>query len=179
MFIKFLSVQYNAFVNSTLHSTNGTDWIHVQGFKKYNRYLNAYLYIYILIHICIYIICVICTLIYIYASIFLHYVGRVWVTGIVIRYGLDGPGVEFRWWRNFQHPSRPTLGTSQPTVRVSNPFPGGKAAGAWSWPPTEFSAEVACFHVYFLSYLVLPYKYDGSEHVYLNTLKYKMSRVLI
>jgi hypothetical protein len=126
MFIKSLSVQYNAFINGTLHSSKGTDRIHIQGLKKYNRYLmNAYIYIsYILIYI------------YIYISIFLHYMGRVWEAGIAIRYGLDGPEIESRWWRNFRYPSRPNLGPTQPTVWVSDPFPGGKATGAWSWPPT-------------------------------------------
>ena len=30
--------------------------------------------------------------------------------GIAIRYGLDGPGSESRWGRDFQHPSGPALG---------------------------------------------------------------------
>jgi len=28
-------------------------------------------------------------------------------------YGLDGPGIESRWWRDFPHPSRPALGPTQ------------------------------------------------------------------
>ena len=47
---------------------------------------------------------------------------------ITTRYGLDGPGIESRWWRDFPHPSRPALGTTQP--------PGGKAEGTWRSPPT-------------------------------------------
>jgi hypothetical protein len=30
--------------------------------------------------------------------------------GIATRYGLDGPGIEFRRRRDFSHPSRPALG---------------------------------------------------------------------
>ena len=33
------------------------------------------------------------------------------------RYGLDGPGIEFRWRRDFPHPSRPALGPTQPPVQ--------------------------------------------------------------
>jgi hypothetical protein len=39
------------------------------------------------------------------------------VVGIANGYGLDGPGIEFRWWRDFQHLSRPALGTTQPPVQ--------------------------------------------------------------
>jgi hypothetical protein len=50
--------------------------------------------------------------------------------GIATRYGLDGPVIEFRWERDFRHPSRPALG---PTLLYNEyrVFPGGKAAGAW------------------------------------------------
>ena len=33
--------------------------------------------------------------------------------GIATRYGLDGPGIEFLWWREFPHPSRPALGPTK------------------------------------------------------------------
>ena len=36
--------------------------------------------------------------------------------GIVTGYGLDGPGIESRWGRDFPHLSRPTLGSTQPSV---------------------------------------------------------------
>jgi hypothetical protein len=63
--------------------------------------------------------------------------------GIVTRYGLDGPGIESQWGRDLPHPSRPALGPTQPPIRwVPGFFPGGKAAGAWRWPPTPSSADV-------------------------------------
>jgi hypothetical protein len=37
--------------------------------------------------------------------------------GIETRYGLDGPGIESRWERDFSHTSRPALGPTQPSVQ--------------------------------------------------------------
>jgi hypothetical protein len=37
--------------------------------------------------------------------------------GIATRYGLDGPGIESLWGREFPHPSRPALGPTQPTIQ--------------------------------------------------------------
>jgi len=37
--------------------------------------------------------------------------------GIATGYGLDGPGIESRWGRDFPHLSRPTLGPTQPSVQ--------------------------------------------------------------
>ena len=39
------------------------------------------------------------------------------VIGIATAYGLDGPGIESRWWRDFQHLSRPALRPTQPSVQ--------------------------------------------------------------
>jgi hypothetical protein len=38
--------------------------------------------------------------------------------GIATGYGLDGPGIESRWGRDFPHLSRPTLGPTQPLKLV-------------------------------------------------------------
>jgi hypothetical protein len=47
----------------------------------------------------------------------------IWICGpgssvsIVTGHGLDGPGIEFRWWRDFSHMSRLVLGPTQPPVQ--------------------------------------------------------------
>ena len=43
--------------------------------------------------------------------------GRDSSVGIATRYGLDGPGIESLWGRDFPHPSRPALGPTQPPVQ--------------------------------------------------------------
>ena len=37
--------------------------------------------------------------------------------GTATGYGLDGPGIESWWGRDFPHLSRPALGTTQPPVQ--------------------------------------------------------------
>ena len=39
------------------------------------------------------------------------------VAGIATGYGLDGPGIESRWGRDFPHLPRPALGPTQPPVQ--------------------------------------------------------------
>ena len=43
--------------------------------------------------------------------------GRDSSVGIATRYGLDGPGIETWWGRDFPHPSRPALVPTQPPVQ--------------------------------------------------------------
>ena len=49
--------------------------------------------------------------------------------GIATGYGLDGPGIESRWERDFSHLSRPALRSTQPPVQWVRVFSGGKV-----WP---------------------------------------------
>jgi len=42
--------------------------------------------------------------------------GPVGSVGIATGYGLDGPGIESRWGRDFPRPSIPALGPTQPPV---------------------------------------------------------------
>ena len=57
--------------------------------------------------------------------------GRGSVVGIATRYGLDGPGFESRWGRDYPHPFRPALGHTQSHVQwVTGLFPESKDAGA-------------------------------------------------
>ena len=66
---------------------------------------------------------------YIYIYI---YGGRDSVVGIANGYGLEGPEIDSRWGREFQHPSRPAPDPTQSHVQwVTSFFLGGKAAGAW------------------------------------------------
>jgi len=44
-------------------------------------------------------------------------VGRESSVGIATRYGLDGPGIECRWGRDFPHLSRPAVGPTQPPIQ--------------------------------------------------------------
>ena len=65
-------------------------------------------------------------------EVHLRSVGRDSLVCIATHYGLDGPGIESRYGREFPRLSRPALGPIQPPIQwVPGLFPGGKAAGAW------------------------------------------------
>jgi hypothetical protein len=67
-----------------------------------------------------------------------YYAGQDSSVGIETCYGIDNPGIGSRWGRDFLHPSWPDVWPTQPPVRwVPGLFLGGKAAGAWRWPPTD------------------------------------------
>ena len=60
-----------------------------------------------------------------------YWMGQDSSVDIATRYGLDGPGIESRWRRDFPHLSRPALGPTQPPVQwVPGLSRGVKAAGA-------------------------------------------------
>ena len=62
--------------------------------------------------------------------------------GIATGYGLDGPGIESRWWRDFSRLSRPVLGPTQSPVQwVPSPSRGWRAVWAWRWPLTPFQCR--------------------------------------
>jgi hypothetical protein len=63
--------------------------------------------------------------------------------GIATRYGLDGPGIDSRWRRDFPHISRPAQEpTHPPTQWVTALFPGGKAPGRGVNHPPPPNAEI-------------------------------------
>jgi len=72
-----------------------------------------------------------------------NFIGRDSSVCIATRYGMDGPGIESWWGRDFPHRCIPALGPTQPPIQwIPALFPGGKAAGWWRWLPTPSSAEV-------------------------------------
>jgi len=60
----------------------------------------------------------------------LRVVGRDSSVGIATRYGLEGPGIESRWGRDFPHPSRSFLGAHPASYTMgTGSFPGVKRPG--------------------------------------------------
>ena len=45
------------------------------------------------------------------------FLGRNSSVGTATRYGLDGPGIESRWGRDFLHQSKPALGLTHPPMQ--------------------------------------------------------------
>ena len=63
--------------------------------------------------------------------------------GIETRYEIDSPGVEYRWGRDFSHPPRPTLGSTQTLIQwVLGLTRGVKRPGRGVDHPLTSSAEV-------------------------------------
>jgi hypothetical protein len=62
---------------------------------------------------------------------------------LMLSYGLDDPGIESRWGRNFPHPSRPAPGVTQPPIQwILGLFPWGKAARVWRSPPLRLAPRL-------------------------------------
>ena len=76
--------------------------------------------------------------IYIYSYLFM--LGWDGSVGIATLFGLDGPGMESQWTRDFPHSSRQALGPTQPPIQWV--FPGCKSAAAGVGHPLPFSVEV-------------------------------------
>ena len=70
-------------------------------------------------------------------------VGRHSSEGIATRYRFDGPGIESQWGvARFSAPVQSgTMAHLASCTMGTRSFLRGKAAGAWSWPPTPSSAE--------------------------------------
>jgi hypothetical protein len=69
-------------------------------------------------------------------------VGRDSSVGIVTGYGLDGPGIESMWGREFTHPSRPALGPTKPPIQWVPGLSAVKRPGRGFDHPPPSSAEV-------------------------------------
>ena len=68
---------------------------------------------------------------------------RVSAVGIATRYGLDGPGIESRWGRDFPHPYWPALGPTQHPIQwIPGLSPGVKRPGRGVEHPPTSSTDV-------------------------------------
>jgi hypothetical protein len=73
------------------------------------------------------------------------------VIGIGTGYGLDGPGIESRWVRDFPHLSRPALGLTQPPIKCAPGLPRGKERPGRGADPSHTSSAVGHERVELLS----------------------------
>jgi len=62
--------------------------------------------------------------------------------GIATGYGLDGPGIESQWRRDFPHLSRPALGPTQPPVQWVPDLSRGKERPGRDADPSPSSSAV-------------------------------------
>ena len=74
---------------------------------------------------------------------YMVYMGRNSRVSIVTHYGLDVPGIEYRWGRDFPHPSRPTLGGHPASYTMgTRSFRGSKRLGHGIDHPPPASTKV-------------------------------------
>jgi hypothetical protein len=57
-------------------------------------------------------------------------------------YGLEGPGIESRWGRDFLHLTRPALGPTRPPLQWYRVFPMGKERPVHDADPSLPSSAV-------------------------------------
>ena len=73
----------------------------------------------------------------------LFIVDRYSSVGIATRYGLDGPGIDCRWGRDFPHPFRPALESHPASCAMgTGSFPGVKRPGRGVDHPSPSNDEV-------------------------------------
>jgi hypothetical protein len=95
------------FIQPHIQKSNGRNMVHIRATEKYLNVCdntNKYTWIKYVWS------CYLPTCLY-------RFVGRDSSVDIATGYGLDGPGIESRWGRDFLHTSRPALGPTQPPVK--------------------------------------------------------------
>jgi len=80
-------------------------------------YLSIYLSICLSVYLSIYLSIYISTYLPTYLPTYVPACGPSSSVGIATDYGLDGPGIESRWRRDFPHLFRPALGPTQPPLQ--------------------------------------------------------------
>jgi hypothetical protein len=80
---------------------------------------------------------------YLYSNYQTPRVSQNCVAGTATRYGLDGAGIESRWWQDFSHPSTRALGPTQPPLEwVPGPFHEDNSAGLWCYHPAHLALRL-------------------------------------
>ena len=103
--------------------------------------------------------------------------------GVATNYGLEGPGMECRWGRDFLHPSTPALGPTQPSVQwvpglyrgwsgqrvvlTTHPHLAPRLKKSRAIPFLSLWAFVACYRVNFaLQIIIIIIISSRSIHTY-------------